>query len=104
MSNNEKSSLMTPTLESMNGRKNLYLSFISTETGEIHHCIKMMKRTKKEKTEEKIILDNLEQRLDRIETKIDMICNYLKIRLETDNEEELPISKSVPIESEYKFE
>ena len=49
MSNNEKSSLMTPTLESMNGRKNLYLSFISTETGEIHHCIKMMKRTKKEK-------------------------------------------------------
>lgn len=101
---NTKSSLITPTFESTNGRKTLNLSFISTETGEIHHCLKMMKRTKNEKKENRLILENLEKRLENIETKIDIICDFLKITIEMDENEELPISKEVTITSEYKLE
>lgn len=101
---NEKSSLLTPTIESTNGRKTLDLSFISTETGQIHHCIRMLKRSKKESTENRLVLDNLEKRLERIETKINMICDFLKITIETDDESELPISKKIDITSEYKLE
>ena len=99
-----KSSLITPTFESTNGRKTLNLSFISTETGEIHHCLKMMKRTKNEKKENRLILENLEKRLENIETKIDIICDFLKITIDMDENEELPISKEVTITSEYKLE
>ena len=102
--NKTKSSLISPTFESTNGRKTLNLSFISTETGEIHHCLKMMKRTKNEKKENRLILENLEKRLENIETKIDIICDFLKINIEMDDNEELPISKEVNITSEYKLE
>lgn len=93
-----------PFLEIREDGSELYLSYISTDTGRIRKFLKATKVKKDKDQKQKLNNENLEKRIQLIEKKVNAIESYLNIDIQIEDSSEVNIFDTETITTDYVIE
>ena len=93
-----------PFLEIREDGSELYLSYVSTDTGRIRKFLRAIRVKKNQKETQKLNKENLERRIQLIEQKVDAIESYLNIQIDIEDSSEVNIFDTKTIKTDYIIE